>query len=483
MERIRRLRRWHRDDRLVARAETPVGQLCVFAIACAALVLQTPAPPELDVLLCAALALSMAFPKRRREWMSLASAVLLVLMMPGTPVVGVWFAALPLCLGFLLACWWCARHYRRLPQPIRRRPLWALNLGFCAVLAACWLWLQIEPARSVEVGVVIGVLCFVIFRCGFLLLAGRRGSAAGTSFADHFFYLFPVYGGSLVPYGKGHDYLTQNTAVDREARARAQLAGLKCLFLAALWRASDHALGGLVHSDPGNALLVWGNVAGLGIPRVGTLIAQGDSTTVTLGTRWLSLWLELVTRTLAVATLGHVVIGALRLFGFHVFRDTYKPLLAESLVDFWNRFHHYFKELLVQLFFFPVYAARFKGYRRLRMFAAVFAAAFVGNLYYHSVEHIASSGLPLTEAAWLEFGGSHASRAIYALALAVGIYLSMLREQSRRGTDAASSVWVRARRIAGVWLFFGVIHIWTVQPWRIPVEARNDFFLSLFGLR
>lgn len=483
MEQLRRLWHWHRDDRLVALAATPAGQVGVFAIACAALVPQNPAPASLDWVGCGALALAMAFPRRRREWMSLASAVLLLSMMPRDAGVGVFVVALPLCLAFLVGCWWAARQYRTLPTAVRRRPLWTLNLVFCAVLGLCGVWLRFEPAHRVEVSVVLGVLCFVLFRCGFVLLSGRRGSAAHTSFWDHFFYLIPIYGGTAVPYGKGHDYLTQNAAAQREARVRSQLAGLKCLFLAALWRATDLALGGFVHSDPGNPLLLWSGVAGLEVPRAATLIAEGDAAVAGLGIRWLSVWLELLTRTLAVATLGHLVIGALRLFGFHVFRDTYKPLLAETLVDFWNRFHHYFKELLVQLFFFPVYAARFKGHRRLRMFAAVFAAALVGNLYYHSVEHIASSGLPLTQAAWANFGGSHLSRAVYALALTVGIAVSMWREQSRRGRDApGGSHWLtRARRIAGVWVFFGLIHIWTVQPWTLSVEARNLFFLSLFG--
>jgi len=62
---------------------------------------------------------------------------------------------------------------------------------------------------------------------------------------------------------------------------------------------------------------------------------------------WVGLYLELVWETLSLAAKGHVWIGVLRLFGFNVFRNTYKPLLAETVVDFWNRYYYYFKELMM----------------------------------------------------------------------------------------------------------------------------------------
>ncbi|MEF8725082.1 hypothetical protein [Candidatus Accumulibacter phosphatis] len=40
-----------------------------------------------------------------------------------------------------------------------------------------------------------------------------------------------------------------------------------------------------------------------------------------------------------------MIIGTLRLFGFNVFRNTYKPLPPESILEFWNRYYYYLKEL------------------------------------------------------------------------------------------------------------------------------------------
>lgn len=54
-----------------------------------------------------------------------------------------------------------------------------------------------------------------------------------------------------------------------------------------------------------------------------------------------SIYCELVRQVLRHAVNGHAVIGTLRLFGFKVFRNTYKPLLAESRVAFWGRYYYF----------------------------------------------------------------------------------------------------------------------------------------------
>jgi len=39
----------------------------------------------------------------------------------------------------------------------------------------------------------------------------------------------------------------------------------------------------------------------------------------------------------------------------------------------------------------------------------------------------------------------------------------------------------RFSRIAGVWTFYSIIHIWNLKG-PATIAARNGFFLSLFGL-
>ena len=115
---------------------------------------------------------------------------------------------------------------------------------------------------------------------------------------------------------------------------------------------------------------------------------------------------------------------------------------------------------------------------RLRILIAILAAAFAGNVYFHLVrEHE------------LLFGGDGEAlvsflvpRMIYCGLLALGIWLSMLRQQERRRQGAAPTGIVALRAIAGVWTFYGLIHLWIASPFEFGVAQRWDFLLSLAGL-
>jgi hypothetical protein len=358
---------------------------------------------------------------------------------------------------------------------VRRRPQVCLHLVFWTVLALFW-WLPAAPGRSrFLLGALVVMLPALLWRLGYLLMSGQRGRMGGTSVRDHVMYLFPVWGGSKTPYGKGLDYLARQEARTDDALARSQLAGLKLLLLAVCWRGAVALMDGLVFGDPSSPVTRWLGGASLGLPRFAPLLG-GER--VSLLAAWAALYAELVRRVLKLAAGGHVVVAVLRLAGFHVFRNTYKPLLAESVVDFWNRYFYYFKELLAEFFFFPTFVRWFKQRPRLRMFAATMMAAGAGNMYYHLLER---QDLLLggdVAALWWKLN----SRALYCFLLAVGIYVSMRREQGRRGTAAAPrGPGIRIRRIAGVWTFFSLIHIWGAST-PVPFAARTRFFLSLFGL-
>jgi hypothetical protein len=112
------------------------------------------------------------------------------------------------------------------------------------------------------------------------------------------------------------------------------------------------------------------------------------------------------------------------------------------------------------------------------MFAATLAAAGLGNLYYHVIQYdpFMLSGNLTKLAPYV------ASRASYCLVLALGIYVSMRREQRRRGAVAGPASWaVQLRRIAGVWTFFALLRV--LDAGTAPLAQRADFLLGLLGLR
>lgn len=396
------------------------------------------------------------------------------------PVPSDWLGLAFLVLAIFAILWLCylaAIKFKALPTTVRRHPQLTLHLLYWGSLVVLWVTAPTAgPWRAVLLGVAL-IFPYLIWRCGYLLLSGQNGRAVGTSFTHQLIFLWPAFGGSNTPYGKGLDYLSRFEAKTEEELARSQLAGIKLLILSGLWNVGLAVMEGVLYG-PGNALTRALGGHTIGIPKLGQLVTQGAG--ASLYASWASVYCELVWQVLHHAFRGHQVVAVLRLFGFNVFRNTYKPLLAESVVEFWNRYYYYFKELMVSFFFLPVFmqlGGTLRKWPRLRLFAAVFAAAFVGNMYYHLLQQ--EDSLAQGDV----FGAIYSlrSRFFYCFLLAIGIYVSMLRAQRRSSKTPFTGRTARIMRIFGVWTFFSLIFIWNVRN-GAPFFTRVDFFLGLFGL-
>lgn len=379
--------------------------------------------------------------------------------------------------GLLGLCFVAAARFASLPAAIRRHPQLTLHGLFWGLLLVLWNTSSDHAGwRDVLVGVAL-MLPLLLWRIGYLLSSGQRGRVSGTSFAHHLVYLFPLQVGwfAFLPFGKGLDYLTRHEARDEGALARSQLAGIKLILLAILWYGVLGILHGLLYGGSSWMHRALGAPTLTHLPPFGDLLAQGAG--APRWQSWLSLYVELVRRALQVAVLGHGIVGVFRLLGFNIFRNTYKPLLAQTVSQFWARLEFYYKELLVDFFFLPTFAKWFRKWPALRMFAAVFAAAVVGNMYCHLID-LDRGVLVLQDfqAIW-----SHRSRLFYCLLLAIGIFVSMQREQRRRGQTPRPGIARWLGRLAGVWTFFALIRIWDHLP-EVSFATRTQFFLGLFGL-
>ncbi len=377
-----------------------------------------------------------------------------------------------LMFAFAACCYFVATRFGSLPAHVRRHPLIFLHAVFWALLVVLWTGPTHPTLMTVLAGCAI-VMPVLVWRLSYLLLTAQRGKMAGTGPQDHALYIWPVWGGTDTPYGKGIDYLKSTEAADEESLARSQLAGLKLIVLAYIFRAAVQLMNGLVFGAD-NAFRQGLGGFTLGLPTVDALLSAQPGTHAAWS-GWAAIYCDLVLQVLKLAASGHLIIGYLRLCGFNVFRNTYKPLLAETIVEFWNRYYYYFKELLVHFFFFPTFVRYFKRNPRLRLLAAVFASAFLGNLYYHLIQHES-----LVRGDWEELARKVIPRAHYCFLLALGIYISMRREQIHPGPRAARRWSRRAVAIFGVWTFFAFIRVF--HHGDPTLRARLEFLMGLIGI-
>jgi D-alanyl-lipoteichoic acid acyltransferase DltB (MBOAT superfamily) len=122
---------------------------------------------------------------------------------------------------------------------------------------------------------------------------------------------------------------------------------------------------------------------------------------------------------------GHVLVAIARFAGFRLLRNTFRPLSARTIAEFWNRYFYYFKELLANVYFYPTYVRCFKQHPRLRVAFATFMAAGVGNFLYHFMVNFAN--FDLAQLGFLEALKRAQTYAFYCLLLVVGIVVSQLR--------------------------------------------------------
>ena len=142
-------------------------------------------------------------------------------------------------------------------------------------------------------------------------------------------------------------------------------------------------------------------------------------------------------------------------------------------MEFFNRFYYYFKELLVDFFFYPAFFRYWKRHKRMRMIFATFAAAFFGNSFYHLVRDwqiIRDDGL------WRAIS-SYQVLFFYNAFLAAGLCISQLRKR-----DSKSMGFLRGRLLpaAGVWFFYCILNVFDADERVYRLVDHLKYLASLF---
>lgn len=472
------------DSNARARAfvATPAGTAAVVAGFVALLVLGAQIGGQISTLalalIAATLAAIAAFPAQRLAIIAAASAAYMIArpfriapwydlsrdmaqgILPGiSPQIIVSFAS----ATFLAMVFVVLTLMRAFPASFAaRRPVLALIAGWFGLLAAALLSPPQTPLHAflwTLTGVSISALWFFAYAA-----VDMKGKDT-TPIAVRASFMRPFWGGSALPIGKSFGYLNRFDAKDADELAVTRLKALKlavwALILAALWKAVDqlfYQAGPLVSIQ--DAIVAHAGGVSLG---------TAHNWAVTLANYFVDL--------LVISVWGHFIVATIRMCGWRIPRNTVNPLASRSLAEFWNRYFFYFKELLVDFFFYPAFLRYFKTHTKLRIAFATFCAAGLGNFLYHFMRetHVFAT-LPVADALTV-----FQNAVFYSLALALGLIVSQWRGRKPAPEDGflAYHVWPRLNVIA----FFCFLKIFDDITGEGTLVERAAFTLSLFGVQ
>lgn len=273
----------------------------------------------------------------------------------------------------------------------------------------------------------------------------------------------PYFSGTWIPIGLGAANLRKAESRTAEELAVCQLKGLKLVCYSWLMLKLGDAFVALrTH---------WG------IPEFGALLHAhlGGTVQYPRGVCWVSLVVSFFEGMVLAICWGNLLVACARLGGFRILQQVYKPLAATSIADYWNRISFYYKQVVVDLFFFPAYVGYFKKSPQIRQGFAILMAAGVGNLVYHwrnLVSVLAREGLART--LW-----GMQTYFVYCFFLVLGLWVSQMQVQNRPRQEKFMGRLLALGRIV---LFYCLLSIFDeIHTPFTPVD-RFGFIGYLLGL-
>lgn len=308
-------------------------------------------------------------------------------------------------------------------------------------------------------------------------------------------HYLPFWFPGNLPYHKGASYLTKIEAKTAEEFSICQLKGVK-LLLWALWlklfslvlNITLYGYGELLHErlqfkrELGTIQLF---LDGSYVNELTTLpfswilpSYEVAFKRVMIGNPlpWHMNWIVIVSTflltILTIALTTHIVIATIRMCGFNALRNTYRPLASKTIAVFWNHLFYYYKELLVEFFFYPAFFRYFKKHPMLRKYCATMAAACLGNFLFHFMLDVWSA----IDLGFFQSIVSYQSYFFYCFVLGNAIFISQIRSEKVLQHEAGLiSRFFAPIRVLG---FYCLLNIFAVEQ-RESIYDNMIFLLSL----
>jgi len=411
--------------------------------------------PDLQsvLILMVPLVVTTFLPEYRRFVLAVTPIAFAVMQTAGDPFL-LGSSLFVIVLGIFL--YWCAMRWPK--SLFGQRPVAFLLAGFTVLVVLAGDVAPHSLPNTILWGLV-GALASYLWFIAYAL--SDRNSNPSTDLTLELTAFRPVWGSTSTPFPKGAAYLRRIEAKTPEQLAIVQLKALKLLTWAillavfqGLWKKFFHVY--------------------LAIPTAEQAMAMSvNRTPVAWHLCWEGLILAFFELILVISVMGHRIIACCRLAGFNALRNTYRPLSSTTVMEFFNRFYYYFKELLVDLFFYPTFLRYFKKHRRLRMIFATAAAAFFGNGFYHFMRDwqiIQNLGL------WKALV-NYQTMFFYNAALTIGLCVSQVRMRKPR---PAGLLRRHILPVFGVVGFYCLLSVFEISERVYPLVEHFRFFASLF---
>ncbi len=363
------------------------------------------------------------------------------------------------CVPLAALAIYLARRFR--DHPLGRRPILAQHILYFFLLGLATSHL-LSGLPHVVLWSLTATYSAYFWYLAYALMDQRQRQPAPMLF--HFATFQPFFASTVIPVGKGAANWLSVEASRPEELAVTQLKALKLLAWALLLKQCVLWL------------LRWGVYQKLGVPPLNVAFAQFlQSGDVPAPFGIFSVIANFPDRLLVVAIGGHVIVATARLAGFRLLRNTWRPLSARTIAEFWNRYVYYFKEILVHVYFYPTYIRYFKGHPRLRLAFATLMAAGVGNFIFHFMENYSVVRLGLLDALI-----SAQTYAFYCGVLAAGIIISQLRA---RKPDLGAG-WLRRQFMPslGVAAFFCFLSFFDGTQQHVSLKQHFEFLFKVFRI-
>ncbi|MEN8136243.1 MAG: hypothetical protein ABFS18_12020 [Thermodesulfobacteriota bacterium] len=400
-------------------------------------------------------------------------------------------------VGFVLLCFFLIFHFSKSSRSgFRiRRPILTIIAGY--LLLAFGI-----PHLPVHDYVKLGLWIFLIvfskyfwFLCYSLL---DRNDPKVPPFPQHLGLYYPFWYVSVLPYYRGISHFQRIIAKSPEELAICRLKGLKLLIWACYLSMASLLIGTvfygkgqdisgiikfLLEANGGPLNIYFQNKLIyvidkwpllLNLPHYKYAFAQSVSgTPLAFYWNWLALIVWFIGQLLILATISHAGIAICRMAGYNALRNVYNPLKSKSIADFWNRMYFYYKELLVNVFYYPTFLNLFKNRPILRYYAATMAAACVGNFFYH---YLLKVNMIVRQGAFETMISMH-SLMFYCFLLGNGIFLSQYRKLKTGRSGRKLPQPFRAIIVLGFYCLIGIF--WDDN---VPLIDNLKFFLALFNI-